>query len=286
MLRILIIGMNRCGTKNLSNLLAAQPTIAAVQSEHHAGIIETNAFAALATKFPHIDIQEEYIGLVELWMKTDFLKCANVNKEFLYALSPRPINAGSMFRMIMDDYAMRCGCNAWLQKVSPQASESALNVMPDAIPIVIERHFWDALKSMHYLETKGQRPISLHLIASVVWQQRILQQLKRKKAIAVRFETVLESPEETVQILCEELGLQYNPQPVPKWKQNSSYKDAASSVFRFSLFEKCKIYLARILLAFTPTALLRMMASVFGERVEPVVVESFSILSNREFEKA
>lgn len=273
--------MNRCGTKNLSNLLAAQPTIAAVQSEHHGGIIETNAFAAFATKFPHIDIQEEYIGLVELWMKTDFLKCANVSKEFLYALSPRPINVGSMFRIIMDDYAMRCGCNAWLQKVSPQASESALKVISNALPIVIERNFWDAIKSMHYLETKGQRPISLHLIASVVWQHRILQQLKRKKAIAVRFEAVLESPEETVQILCKELGLQYNAQPVRKWKQNSSYKDAASSVFRFSFFEKCKICFGRILLAFTPTVLLRIMASVFGERVEPVVVESFSMLGNK-----
>ncbi len=283
MLRILVIGMNRCGTKYLSNLLAAQPTIAAVQSEQHTGILETNAFSAFATKFPHIQIQEEYIGLVELWVKTDFLSIAKVDRKFLYALSPRPLSSGSMFRMIMDDYAARQGCDAWLQKVSPQASEIALKDIPDSMTVVVERNFWDAIKSMHYLGTQGQKAVSLHLIASVEWQRRVLRQLKRKKAITVQFEQLIQVPDRTVQLLCEQFGIKYSQQEMPQWKMNSSFKNSDQSCFEFSFFEKLKITVISCLLLLVPTAVLKRLASIFGQSVEPAVPGSFSKLPDIDY---
>ena len=102
---IIVVGMNRSGTKWLSNIIARHRDVIAVQSPRTNGIVETNMFGPLPDKFD-LSSPDEYIGLVELWAATHFFRCTGVDKELFYGLRPRPTSGLQLFDVLMSAYAV------------------------------------------------------------------------------------------------------------------------------------------------------------------------------------
>ena len=86
---IIVVGMNRSGTKWVSNILCNHEDVIGVQSERHFGILETNMFGTMQDKFD-LSSPEDYVGFLEMWSKTEFFRRTDIDKQMFYELAPRP----------------------------------------------------------------------------------------------------------------------------------------------------------------------------------------------------
>jgi len=275
---IFVIGMNRTGTKWLSNLIANHPEVIAVQHERHTGILETNVFDAWPRKFPDLSPPDEYVGFVELWSRTDFFCITGANQKMFYDLSPRPKHILDMFRILMDDFARRNGRRFWLQKVSPWSSRNVLRHFPDARLVVIERDRLETLRSTHQLVTGGREAISLKAIASHHLQQRVLRRLQSRPGVAaVRFEELRRHTRRELERICVELGLAFREgMDQSTYERNTSFRSGESARRRaLSTWEIRKIHAAGIPLDLIPDVFLDGMRRLFRSRSSAVVGGTF-----------
>jgi len=275
---IFVIGMNRTGTKWMSNLIANHPEVIAVQHERHTGILETNVFDAWPRKFPDLSLPDEYVGFIELWSRTDFFRITGTDKKILYDRSPRPTDILEMFRILMDDFATRNERRFWLQKVSPWATEDVLRHFREARLVVIERDPIDTLRSTHQLVTGGREPISLKTITSHHLQQRLLHQLRSRPGVAsVRFEELQKNTRRELERVCGELGLDFHKAMVEsKYEKNTSFRgDEAARRTALSEWEVRKIRGASLVLRGVPDSLLGFMRRLFRSHSNAVVNGTF-----------
>ncbi len=142
---IFVIGLNRSGTKWLSNELAKHSEIACVQNEK-TGIRETNMFRGFGRKF---DLQkfDEFIGLIELWSTTDFFERTGVDKTRLLQLDPLPKDHYALFGALMQMFANQQGKRYWLQKGPPLAGMELADRFPDALFVAIRRGMHEQVRS-------------------------------------------------------------------------------------------------------------------------------------------
>jgi hypothetical protein len=221
---IILIGLNRSGTKWLSNLICRHEDVIAVQSRRTGGILETNMFGALPDKFD-LAYPDEYIGLVELWSSTHFFKRTGVEKEFFYRLSPRPRSTLRMFELLMNEYARRHGKAYWLQKTTPLRAAEVLEHFPNARVVVIRRNLMDTLRSTIALMRRAGRRDLFRTIWHCVHQRKLLNRLCRRYAAVemdydrLRNDTVREEAR-----LFAELGLPEGKlRPAPAFPRNTSF---------------------------------------------------------------
>ncbi len=207
-LPILVVGMDRSGTKLLSNELSRHPAVVSIQHPRHTGIIETNMLTTLVGRFD-LQVVEEYVALVEMWASTDFVRQAGVEKEFFYRLVPRPDRCVDLFRALMNEVARRNGVAYWLQKASPQAALAVLHDFPDARWVVIRRDLIGNLRSKVRLsERTGARRRLVRSVLGYVLEDKILEHIARHTgAKVVSFEELIQRPEAVLDHLCRELGL-------------------------------------------------------------------------------
>jgi hypothetical protein len=142
---IFVIGLNRSGTKWLSNELSKHTEIACVRNEN-TGIRETNMFRAFGRKFDlnHLD---DYIGLVELWSSTDFFIRTGVDKAIFFSSDPPITDHYLLFAQLMNAFATKQGKAYWLQKGSPIAGLELLKRFPDAHFVIVRRQMVDQIRS-------------------------------------------------------------------------------------------------------------------------------------------
>jgi len=142
---IFVIGLNRSGTKWLSNELSKHSEIACVRNEN-TGIRETNMFRALGRKFDlnHLD---DYIGMVELWSSTDFFLRTGVDKTIFFSEGPFLTDQYLLFARLMDAFASKQGKVYWLQKASPIAGLELVERFPDAHYVIVRRKMVDQIRS-------------------------------------------------------------------------------------------------------------------------------------------
>jgi hypothetical protein len=101
--KIIVIGMNRSGTKWISNLISNHPDVVSLQYERGGGILETNMFTNFPHSFGDLRFPDNYVGLIELWSKTDFFQCAGMDKDFFYSIEKRPTNYFELFQILMNN---------------------------------------------------------------------------------------------------------------------------------------------------------------------------------------
>lgn len=273
---IFVIGMNRTGTKWLSNLIANHSQVAAVQHQDHTGVLETNAFHAWRAKFRDLSLADEYVGLVELWCRTDFLRIAGTDPRLLYELDPRPSDPAGMLGAIMDDLARRRGRPFWLQKASPWSAREIRERFPHARCVVIERDRRDTLRSTHYLVTGGERSLPLRTIVSHRLQELLLAEARGLGALSTRFDALRSAPREELTRICKGLGLDFEPPMLDlPWRRNTSFADREARSYAFSPSEERKIRLTSALVAALPGAALELAHRLFRTRELPAVEGTF-----------
>lgn len=254
---IFVVGMNRSGTKWLSNLIANHPDVTAVQHEDHTGILETNAFDAWSSKFPDPGLGDDYVALAEAWVRADFFRITELPQDFFYRLDPRPRDAVEMFRQLMEAFTRRQGRARWLQKIGPWFAEEARRRFPNAHFVTIQRDREEVLRSSHFLVTEGKQPISVRSIASHHLQERILNDLDRAGAVPVTYGALRSDPHAELGRVCERIGLDFDPAMLElPWRKNTSFRSDEAKRFAFSPAERRRIRFVGALIEWCPQAVL------------------------------
>ena len=210
---ILVVGMNRSGTKWISNILSNHPQVSSAQYQRGHGIQETNLFGAFPRAFGDLAAPDNYVGLVEWWARTDFFRILDIEREYLYRLDPRPRTQFGLFRRLMEEAARRRGARYWLQKTSPFWAAACREHYPDARWVVIERDLVATLRSTLRLQSAQlpSRAAQIRAVFSFVHQEKLLRRVKQQPgAAALTYEALRADPGGETQRICAALGLDYD----------------------------------------------------------------------------
>jgi hypothetical protein len=256
---LIVVGMNRSGTKWLSNILCNHPDVAGIQSPLHTGILETNFFGTVQRIFGDSLTVDHYVGLVEMWAQTDFFKASGADKELFYKLRPRPSAPLALFVALMEDVARRRGARYWLQKTSPLAAREILPRLGPCRVIVTRRAALPLLESTVRLRRdQGEQISPLRAATIFALEDKILAALERDAGVLVTsYERIQSAPEAEAERLCAALGLRYDRGllDVP-YEPNTSFSRAGEREQVFSGAERIAIRLGLAVAGALPLGLL------------------------------
>ena len=209
---VLVVGQIRSGTKWLSNLLCNHPLIAGVQSERTLGIIETNMFDRMQTKFD-LRSADDYVGFIELWRHTEFVRCSGVDVSFLYGLDPRPRTFVRIFDDTMRLVARERGASHWLQKCGPASAERLLRELDGPRLVLIMRDELSIARSIRNMSRNRDQHFSiLKALPQIVYTQRQIRALARHEgAVLVSYDELKRDTGSALQRVCSQLGVDYDP---------------------------------------------------------------------------
>ena len=254
--RIIIIGMDRSGTKWISNEISNHPDIIAIRDEQHNGILETNMFTIFLNNF-NLENLDEYIGLIELWSKTDFFKNSKISKSFFYKLKNRPRNAYQLFTLMMNELSFINKKKYWLQKTSPSIALNVFQYFTDEFIIIIKRNIVDNLRSK--IKNSQDRNINRSLIKAVagyVIDEKICHLINRKyeNSIVVNYEDLLYDKTYQLNLVaefikCKEFSAEHSN---AKYSKNTSFKNKNERAMVFNSFEIFIIKLFWLIIYFIP----------------------------------
>lgn len=286
---IVVVGMNRSGTKWLTNVLCNHSCIAGVQSERHNGILETNMLQVMDRKFDFRSDQDFAAG-IELWTRSDFFRNSGVDQRVLFR-EPRPKTTLDTFVRVMEQAADQSGKPFWIQKTSPEIAINILPRLPNARVIVIQREFMDTIKSaLQLAHIDGQRPSVFDAVYTFVTQSKESQRLiRRPDVMNIRFDELRSAPEATAQSVCKFLGVAYEPEMLePRFTKNTSFPaDKLHPAVEFVQRREGRIRALRWLLNLLPLwairAYSRTKLAINGSSAMPFIVGSFSELEAEMF---
>lgn len=226
---IILIGMNRSGTKWLSNMLSNHSDIISLQNERGGGIIETNMFDNFPKAFGDLFFPDNYIGLIECWSETDFFKYAGAYKERFYQLSPKPSCYFELFKILMEDVATRHKKKYWLQKTNPFNGLSCMKHYRNAKFIVIKRNILDNLKSniqMHMNRGGKLKKIAKEVFFYIYQEKLLTKILKQNNVIFIKYENLKDDLEKHLKAVCTGIGIDFQQAMLKvKYKPNTSFKN-------------------------------------------------------------
>jgi hypothetical protein len=227
---ILVIGRNRSGTKWLSNIIANHEDVASVQRPGAGGILETNLFSHVADAFGDPGIDENYLGFLAFFSKTNFFRVSGLEEADLYAR--RCTDYPDFFRMIMDTIAEKKHQHHWVQKTS------SLN-----LPALV-KEFGDAKYVIILLG---------YLFSYFHHKKRQEAFIRSNPALVIGFEQLRADKETTARRVFEFLGLQFSEDLLrDKFERNTSF---GSNIQRENVLNATDRFLIRLIsvpLSLTP----------------------------------
>lgn len=208
---IFVLGMNRSGTKWLSNRLANHPDVCAVQAEEYGGILETNLFNIIPHKFDFTS-EDDYAALIALWSQTDFVRRTGVDVRPFVTLQPSLRTPAALFGALMDAYAQRRGTPFWLQKVGPDCAPYVAEQFPHARLVIILRDLLDTVHSTRQLSCNVGQPESLMsaTFGYVLWEKHLRRTARRHAALVVHYEQLRRDPPGVMEQVCRHVGLPWD----------------------------------------------------------------------------
>ena len=281
---VLVVGMNRSGTKWLSNLLCNHSMLAGVQSERHTGIVETNMFSIMDEKFDFSSPQDRHV-MIDLWTRTDFFRRTSVQRHVLLE-APEPKTSLEIFVRFMEAHAGLLGRDCWLQKLSPEAALAIIDRLPTAKVVVIKRDFLSTIRSTLQLEhIDGKTPSVFDAVYNFVAQSKLLDRLNSRHAtFPVRFEDLRDNLPRTMRAVCDFLDIPFEDDVLQsRYAKNTSFKghDQHPAV-GYVEAHASRIHALRVGLGLLPlwaiTGYSRLKNAVQGFRSRPFVRGSFSEL--------
>lgn len=221
---ILVIGLNRSGTKWLSNLIADSPDVFAVQSDFHTGILETNLLGPLADRWPRIVSEDDYAFLVEGWSRSDFFRHTGLSRSWLYELSPRPQTCSELLECVMRQAAVNQGCRFWLQKLSPIHASRHAELVGRSRIVTTRRDMASVVASSSAL--KSARGVFLRDVIRFIYESKLLSRIeKRSDAIVVSYDRLRTDQEQVTGEIYDRLGIR-PPTSRREFRANTSFSDA------------------------------------------------------------
>jgi len=281
---IIVVGMNRSGTKWLSNILCNHSLVTGVQSKRHCGILETNFFGEIDRFVGDLADVQNYVALVEFWSKTDFFKAMELEKDELYRFKPRPTTSTEFFDRVMSFAARRVGSKFWLQKTSPVRWHTLRRFRNPRV-VIIRRDILPTLESTVQLNKRqGDGPQLVRSIFLYVMQDKILRKVRREHAaIFVEYEKLRIRAHDEVERICSGLGLPMEDHllEIP-FKKNTSFRGPNDTQRHiFSKRDRAVIRVLQFLFKFIPLPMLLVVHAAFRSRRPYLVVGTYSEIVER-----
>lgn len=265
---ILVIGMNRSGTKWLSNELAKYDQIIAVQNDT-TGIRESNAFNAYAKKFD-LSRLDEYIALIELWSSTEYWQLTEVDKQGFYSLESPPRTVQQVYDQLMDTFANDHGKRYWLQKFPPESAE--VFDLSTYHLILIKRNIKDQIiSSLGRFSSKISITSLAKAILSYTRQENSLNRLSKKyRAIEVDYDDFKNNKKEILDTIIEFHDIDSGTRNEAKeYRPNTTFKNKDKNKYT-SLVSDWQIHMIYTLAKLIPDSLLRYMSKSNRENMHLV----------------
>lgn len=260
---ILVVGMNRTGTKWVSNIICSHIDVFGAQSERSRGILETNMFGIMQEKFD-LSFPDEYVALIELWSMTELFKCAKGDKLIFYSLSPRPRNALTLFERLMSDAAISDGKQFWIQKTSPMRALHALKYFKGARVVITRRGLIDTLRSSWAAHLRYRPRKIIRSTYAYVRQEKILDKISRdQRAVEVRYENLVANSETESIRLFECLSL--DPSRITStvtYAKNTSFSSDKDRALVMSAKERQLVIFTAGLFRLVPLSLMMFLSSL------------------------
>lgn len=288
---IIVIGMNRSGTKWLSNILCNHSDVIGIQYEKAYGILETNMFGVMQKKFGDISTIESYIGFIELWAQTNFFKISGIEKSFFYKLNYKH-SILELFEILMNEFAKRNSKKFWLQKTSPLNALKILRNFSKGYIIIIERNILDTIKSQMKLTefTTGIRSSIFREVFYYIYQAKIIKKISKiYKLFKVSYESLKNQPAHEIKNTCKYLNIPFeNTMLNISYQKNTSF---ISSQNRKSFFSKKDIqkimiysYILKIFPFFLFEAFLKVRQSLLSKREEIYFIQGTFRMIQEEYQ--
>lgn len=208
---ILVVGLIRSGTKWLSNILCNHSDVAGIQCERARGILETNMFHRMQTKFD-LRSADDYVGFIELWSRTEFFQHLGEDIDFLYGLNPRPLSFITLFDLVMRRHAERGGATHWLQKCNPERALEVIPRLENPKVVIIKRDTIAVAESLRQMNlNRGLQFSILKSIPRIARAEKLLLLVeKRAKVSSVAYENLRQDPLSAIESVCAQLGLDFS----------------------------------------------------------------------------
>jgi len=220
---IIVVGMNRSGTRWLTTLLCCHPDVAGIRDTFRENVgdlaLETNMFSIFPKMYGDISKLNKYIAMVEQWQTTQFFRLLQVNRNELYSLDPKPENCFVLFKTAMDIHARKAGKKYWVQKTTPKCSKNVLKSIPEAKYITIQRDILTNLRSkLKRLksESHNNRITSkeiarlVFLYSSDSWMIRKLQKDQKVSSHVVMYEDLASDTTLQLHKICDFLEVRFS----------------------------------------------------------------------------
>ncbi|MBD3157171.1 MAG: hypothetical protein GF309_00150, partial [Candidatus Lokiarchaeota archaeon] len=216
---IFVVGINRSGTKYLTNFFCNHSQVFGMQRDRKrsGGAMESNMLGGLRSIFRDLSRFDDYAGLVELWSSTDFFKLSGVDKELFYRVDPRPMDCMELFRTIMEELCRRNDAAYWVQKISPFTALGIVPAFRNAKFVVIKRSISDTIRSQIGAQARREGSRRQGLTKKVFLNILQLKQIKRLRkqgvvAASTAYENLRSDAGNEMQRICEALGIRYEPE--------------------------------------------------------------------------
>ncbi|MFX0200488.1 MAG: sulfotransferase [Candidatus Hodarchaeota archaeon] len=265
---IIVIGMNRSGTKWLSNILCNHPDVVGVQSEKACGIHESIILNGTMEKKFDITYPEDYVAAIELLALSRFFDIARGSKEYFYRLNPRPTCLYDVFKILMENFALCEGKKFWLQKTEPRSATKVMDYFKEGYFIVIRRNIVDTLKSTMKMASNVYNRQSLaRAIYFYVLRDKILDKIcnRKRNVMCVRYEELVRDPEAVVSGICKFIGINFNPSMLEvRFRKNTSFGSSGEKVTFFSETDKMLIRTVSSIMQIIPFFAMNWMVEMWG----------------------
>lgn len=217
---IIVVGMNRSGTRWFTTLLCKHPEISGVRAvtESNPGALaqETNMFGIFPKMYGDISDLAKYVAIVEQWSTTLFFSYMGIERKALYELHPRPKNCYSLFAAAMDIHSRNEKTAYWVQKMTPTSYKKIIGSLPDGKYIVLKRDIVSNIKSKLKKENNNKSS-SLYRFAKLVflyvtdaWVMKKLLERNNVSSCEIRYEDLVANTKDELVKVCKYLGVDYS----------------------------------------------------------------------------
>lgn len=281
---IVVVGVNRSGTKWVSNIICSHEDVIGVQSRRAGGILETNMLGAMQDKFD-LSFPADYVGLIEMWSQTEFFRRAGIDKQMFYELAPRPRNVLQVFELLMDELARRNGKKYWVQKTHPANAARVLGHFTNARVVVTRRKLLDTVRSTVGLQERLGVPNLFRATYRYVYQEKLIKRLCRSyPVVEIRYESLKANPAGEKARLFAELGLDAagaSPEDrFPKDTSSSGAQRWQTLPPSAGMLVRCLAALMNLLPLPAVSAAMALNALIHGHRPRPLVDGTFGELED------
>lgn len=278
---ILVFGMNRCGTKWLSNLLANHADISTVQAEEYQGIVECDLLSEVPRKFDFA-YDDDYAAFLTLWNLSDFVRISQVDVTSFAQLPKESRTPATLLKLTMDRFAEINGTSHWLQKFGPDSLDCALREFPDAAVLFIVRNDFDVIHSTHALSKREGRNESYMSIAFglVLAEKQLRKAMRRNGGHVTTYESLQRDAETEITKICEYLKIPYSRDLLQaRFEKNSSFAKQKSQP-TLPWTTRAAVGLLVGVLRMTPSIVLKSYANLrpYARRTATFVPDSFRTL--------